>query len=86
MTMTDIQTQGGFAGDPAAALDVSGTSGCCGNPAQATLTLPDPTRSAAAGAAGPPCCGTTAEATEAGACCGTSAKAQAVASGTGCCG
>jgi hypothetical protein len=67
MTMTDIQSQGGFAGDPAAAL-----------------TLPDPDQSAAAGAA--PCCGTAAEAIEAGACCGASAKAEAVASGAGCCG
>lgn len=82
--MTDTQTQGGFAGDPAAALDVSGTSGCCGNPAQSTLTLPDPAQSGAA--VGSPCCGTTAEATETGACCGTSAKAEAVASGAGCCG
>ena len=82
--MTDTQTQGGFAGNPAAALDVSGTSGCCGNPAQATLTLPDPAQSAAVD--GTPCCGTTAEATEAGACCGASAKADAVASGAGCCG
>jgi len=82
--MTETQTQGGFAGNPATALDVAGASGCCGNPAQATLTLPDPARSAAA--AGSPCCGSTAEATEAGACCGTSAKAEAVASGAGCCG
>ncbi|GAA1533035.1 hypothetical protein GCM10009827_058790 [Dactylosporangium maewongense] len=77
--MTSTQTQGGFAGDPAAALNVAGTSGCCGNPPQATLTLLEPASSG-------PCCGTTAEATEAGACCGTSAKAEAVASGAGCCG
>ncbi|MEV4511223.1 hypothetical protein AB0K00_19890 [Dactylosporangium sp. NPDC049525] len=82
--MTSTHTQGGFAGDPATALNVSGTSGCCGNPPQATLTLPEPSGAAAAGAS--PCCGTTAEATEAGACCGTSAKAEAVASGAGCCG
>jgi hypothetical protein len=84
MTMTDIQTQGGFAGDPAAALDVAGTSGCCGNPPTATLTLPDPGQSVAAGAS--PCCGTAADAAVAGACCGASAKAEAVASGAGCCG
>ncbi|MEV0136263.1 hypothetical protein AB0H83_48525 [Dactylosporangium sp. NPDC050688] len=78
--MTSTQTQGGFAGDPAAALDVAGTSGCCGNPPQAAApTLPDPRQAA-------PCCGTAAEAAQAGACCGTSAKAEAVASGTGCCG
>ncbi|WP_327001033.1 hypothetical protein OHA72_38700 [Dactylosporangium sp. NBC_01737] len=81
--MTDIQTQGGFAGDPAAALTVAGTGGCCGNPPQATLTLPDPGASAAGTS---PCCGTAAEATQAGACCGTSAKVEAVASGAGCCG
>ncbi|MFI5913372.1 hypothetical protein [Dactylosporangium sp. NPDC051541] len=77
--MTNTQTQGGFTGDPAAALDVAGASGCCGNPAQATLVLPAPTSAS-------PCCGTAAEATEAGSCCGTSAKAEAVASGAGCCG
>jgi hypothetical protein len=84
MTMTDTQTQGGFIGDPAAALTVAGTGGCCGNPPQATLTLPDPDQASAAAEA--PCCGTAAEATESGSCCGTSAKAEAVASGTGCCG
>ena len=85
--MSDPQTQGGFVGDPAAALNVSGTSGCCGNPPRATLALPDPSRPAAADdAAGSPCCGTDAEAAQAGACCGTSAKAEAVASGAGCCG
>jgi hypothetical protein len=84
MTMTDTHIQGGFAGDPAAALTVAGTGGCCGNPPQATLTLPDPGQAAAT--AGSPCCGTLAEATEASACCGTSAKADAVASGAGCCG
>jgi hypothetical protein len=84
MTMSDLQTQGGFAGDPAAALTAAGTGGCCGNPPQATLTLPDPGQPAAA--AGSPCCGTAAEASEAGSCCGTSAKAEAVAAGAGCCG
>lgn len=80
--MSDTRTTptGGFAGDPAAALSVAGTSGCCGNPAQATLTLPEPTGAAS------PCCGTTAEAQDAGSCCGTTAKAEAVASGAGCCG
>ena len=82
--MTEIRTPGGFAGDPAAALTVAGTGGCCGNPPQAALALPDP--GPATAAAGSPCCGTTAEATEVGACCGGSAKAEAVASGAGCCG
>ena len=82
--MTDTHTtpaRGGFAGDPAAALSVGGTSGCCGNPAQATMTLPEPAHAAAS-----PCCGTATEAQEAGSCCGTTAKADAVASGAGCCG
>ncbi|GIJ52397.1 hypothetical protein Val02_92830 [Virgisporangium aliadipatigenens] len=77
--MSDTTTTGGFAGDPAAALNVAGTSGCCGNPPRATITLPE---TVSAG----PCCGTAAEAEQAGACCGTAAKAEAVASGTGCCG
>jgi hypothetical protein len=83
--MSDTRTipTGGFAGDPAAALSVGGTSGCCGNPAQATITLPEP---ADATAAASPCCGTAAEAQDAGSCCGTTAKADAVASGAGCCG
>ncbi|MEV0560543.1 hypothetical protein [Dactylosporangium sp. NPDC050588] len=74
------QTQGGFAADPAAALTVAGTGGCCGNPPQATLDLPEPA------AASGPCCGTIAEAEADGACCGTGAKTEAVASGAGCCG
>ncbi|MEV4139087.1 hypothetical protein AB0J72_43850 [Dactylosporangium sp. NPDC049742] len=73
-------TQGGFAGDPAAALTVVGTGGCCGNPPQATPDLPEP------GAASGPCCGTAAEAEADGACCGTGAKTESVASGAGCCG
>ena len=78
--MTESPMKGGFAGDPAAALSMAGTGGCCGNPPQATLALPDP--SAAAG----PCCGTAAEATADGACCGTAARSDAVAAGSGCCG
>jgi hypothetical protein len=81
MNDTTTPAPGGFTGDPAAALIVAGTSGCCGNPAQATLTLPDP-----AAETGGPCCGTTAEAEQAGSCCGTAAKQQAVATGQGCCG
>jgi len=80
--MSDTQTQGGFTGDPAAALTVTGSGGCCGNAPQTTaLALPDPADPAAS-----PCCGTPAEAQAAGGCCGTQAKEQAVASGTGCCG
>lgn len=72
------------AGEPAAALAVAGTGGCCGNPPQATRDLP--ASAAAATETGAPCCCSTAEAQAAGACCGTAAKADAVASGTGCCG
>ncbi|MEV6929169.1 hypothetical protein AB0M46_32415 [Dactylosporangium sp. NPDC051485] len=71
---------GGFAGDPAAALLVAGTSGCCGNPPTATLDLPEPA------AASAPCCGTTAEAAAEASCCGSAAKADASAAGQGCCG
>jgi len=78
--MSDTQSPGGFAGDPAAALTISGTGGCCGNPPQATLALPDPA------AAASPCCGTADEARADSACCGTTAKSDAVAAGTGCCG
>jgi hypothetical protein len=80
MSDTDTDTaRGGFAGDPAEALTVSGTSGCCGNAPQATLTLPEPASSA-------PCCGTQAEAAAENSCCGSAAKSTAVAAGQGCCG
>ena len=79
--MSDPQTRGGFSGDPAAALTAAGTGGCCGNPPQATLTLPDTTRTEAG-----PCCGTATDAVAEGSCCGSTAKAEAVASGQGCCG
>jgi hypothetical protein len=72
-------TKGGFAGDPAEALTVSGTGGCCGNPAHTTLTLPEP-------ASGGTCCGTRAEAAAENSCCGSAAKSTAVAAGQGCCG
>lgn len=75
-------TSGGFTGDPAAALSVAGTSGCCGNPPRTTLALPD----AEAATAGAPCCGTAAEAQQESSCCGTAAKQEAVATGQGCCG
>jgi hypothetical protein len=85
-TMSETRVKGGFLGDPAAALAVSGTGGCCGNPPQA-LTLPDPAVTAATvGAEAAPCCGTTTEAQASGGCCGTQAKAEAVAAGAGCCG
>jgi hypothetical protein len=78
--MPNTQTHGGFSGDPAAALTAAGTGGCCGNPPQATLTLPE-TAQADAG----PCCGTATDAATEGSCCGSTAKADAVASGQGCC-
>ena len=71
-------TAGGFTGDPTAALSVAGTAGCCGNPPQANLSLPDPDSTT--------CCGTAEEAKAENACCGSTAKADAVASGSGCCG
>jgi hypothetical protein len=81
--MSEIQTPGGgFAGEPAAALSVAGSAGCCGNPPQAAATsLPE---GDAVGSA--PCCGTAAQARESAGCCGTAAKAEAVAGGSGCCG
>jgi hypothetical protein len=74
-------SRGGFADDPAEALAVAGTSGCCGNPAQSTLSLPDPADNGPA-----TCCGTATEAAADKSCCGTAAKAQAVATGQDCCG
>ena len=79
--MSDTQTRGGFAGDPAEALTVAGTGGCCGNPPQSTLSLPEPGTAAAT-----PCCGTATDASAEGSCCGSEAKADAVGSGQGCCG
>ncbi|GIF07337.1 hypothetical protein [Actinoplanes siamensis] len=80
-TTSTTPATGGFTGDPAAALTVAGTGGCCGNPPQGSLTLPAPDAETSA-----PCCGSTAEAQQAGSCCGTAAKQEAVASGQGCCG
>jgi hypothetical protein len=76
--MADTQTRGGFSGDPAEALTVGGTSGCCGNPPQATLHLPGPAVAA--------CCGSAAEAAAENSCCGSTAKAAAVQAQQGCCG
>ncbi|MFC6023667.1 hypothetical protein ACFP2T_46880 [Plantactinospora solaniradicis] len=80
--MTGNESRGGFAGDPIAALTVAGSAGCCGNPAQTTnIALPDP-----ADSTGRTCCGTPAEPAEANSCCAPAAGAEAVGSGTGCCG
>ncbi|MEV0425598.1 hypothetical protein [Micromonospora sp. NPDC050495] len=75
-------TTGGFTGDPAAALQVTGSGACCGSPAQAVGGILPP---AGATAAGDPCCGTRQAAQAADSCCGTQAKADAVAAGQGCC-
>jgi len=80
--MSDQQTKGGFTGDPAAALTITGSSGCCGNAPQATDFLTTPTSADRSS----PCCGTSADAQASGSCCGTTAKAEAVAAGEGCCG
>jgi hypothetical protein len=77
--MSETNTRGGFIGDPAAALNPTGGSGCCGSAAPTAVLLPDP-------ATGDLCCGTPAEATAEDACCGSTAKADAVASGQDCCG
>ncbi|MGS2618263.1 hypothetical protein ACVCAH_27610 [Micromonospora sp. LZ34] len=83
-TMSEnIQTTGGFAGDPAAALAVTGSGACCGSPAQAVGSILPP--AGASGTAGP-CCGTQEAAAAAGGCCGAEAKATAVDAGQGCCG
>ena len=74
------ERQGGFAGDPAAALSVAGAGGCCGNPPQPTLALPDTDVGSG------PCCGTAAQAQADGSCCGATARSDAVAAGAGCCG
>ena len=80
--MSDQQTKGGFTGDPAAALTVTGSSGCCGNAPQTTDFL----AADASAAPSSPCCGTNADAQASGSCCGTAAKVEAVAAGESCCG
>ena len=72
---------GGFTGDPAAALAVAGTGGCCGNPPRDGLALPGPDA-----VTGSLCCGTAADAEQEGSCCGAAAKQDALAAGQGCCG
>ncbi|WP_435124024.1 hypothetical protein [Micromonospora tulbaghiae] len=75
-------TAGGFSGDPAAALQVTGSGACCGSPAQAVGEILPP---AGETTNGDPCCGTRQAAQVADSCCGTQAKADAVTSGQGCC-
>jgi len=72
-------TAGGFHGDLAEAFNPAPGSGCCGSPAANT-------GAGSPAATGGPCCGTAAEAKAEDACCGSQAKAEAVASGTSCCG
>lgn len=76
-TQTTGPAVGGFAGDPAEAFDPPAVESCCGSPATGT---------GSAGGQAEVCCGTAAEARASGGCCGEAAKAEAVASGTGCCG
>lgn len=73
---------GGFAGDPTAALQVTGSGACCGSPAQAVGGILPP---AGTSASADPCCGTRQAAQVADSCCGTEARADAVATGRGCC-
>ncbi len=77
--MSDTISTTPAAGDPAAAPTVAGAGGCCGDPARSALL--DPPAEAA-----DPCCGTAAEARQAGSCCGATARRQAVDAGQGCCG
>ncbi|MEU4527395.1 hypothetical protein OG400_09655 [Micromonospora ureilytica] len=82
-TQTSPATAGGFAGDPGAALTVTGSGSCCGSPAQAVGSiLPPAGQSPTTG----PCCGSQQAAEAAGSCCGTEAKTEAVTTGQGCCG
>ncbi|MFC7547774.1 hypothetical protein [Plantactinospora sp. GCM10030261] len=73
---------GGFTGDPAAALRVTGSGACCGSPAQAVGGILPP---AGENVSGDPCCGSRQVAVAADSCCGTEAKADAIAAGQGCC-
>ncbi|SCL71207.1 hypothetical protein GA0070606_5649 [Micromonospora citrea] len=79
----DTTAPGGFAGDPAAALQVTGSGACCGSPAQPVGGILPST-----GDTGPAdsCRGTARAARTSDSCCGTGARADAVASGRGCCG
>ncbi len=79
--MGDATVQGGFVGDPAAALSVTDVGGCCGHRNEGAGHGP-----VDSGGSASPCCGTPTEARAEGGCCGSPAKAQAVASGAGCCG
>jgi hypothetical protein len=75
----DTTKAGGFAGDPAEALNPpAAAGGCCGGPAASAGTTELVQVST--------CCGTAAEAKADDSCCGTAAKADAVASAAGCCG
>lgn len=79
----NIPTTGGFTGDPAAALQVTGSGACCGSPAHQAVGAILPPAGATAGA--DLCCGTRQAVQVADSCCGTEATADAVATGQGCC-
>ncbi|NES16287.1 MULTISPECIES: hypothetical protein [Micromonospora] len=78
----DEPSTGGFTGDPAAALQITGSGDCCGSPAQAVGDIRPP---AGRADGDEPCCGTREAARAADSCCGTRARADAVATGQGCC-
>ncbi|MGV9764269.1 MULTISPECIES: hypothetical protein [Micromonospora] len=80
--MSENASTGGFTGDPAAALRITGSGACCGSPAQAVGGILPP---AGESAGGDPCCGTRQAAQAADSCCGTEVRADAVAAGQGCC-
>lgn len=84
MSENTQRAAGGFTGDPAAALAVTGSGSCCGSPAQGVGSILPPAGETAA--TGGPCCGTQRAAEAADSCCGTTAKADAVRTGQGCCG
>lgn len=75
-------TVGGFTGDPAAALHVTGSGACCGSSAQGVGAILPPDSGTATS---DPCCGTRQAAQEADSCCGTQPKTEAIATGQGCC-
>jgi hypothetical protein len=75
-------TVGGFAGDPTAGLQVTGSGACCGSPAQGVGAILPPVGETASS---DPCCGTRQAAQQADSCCGTQAKTEAITTGQGCC-
>ncbi|PZG23869.1 hypothetical protein C1I95_02285 [Micromonospora craterilacus] len=73
---------GGFTGDPAAALRITGSGACCGSPAQDVGGILPP---AGEVTSADPCCGTRPAAQAVDSCCGAQARTEAIAAGQGCC-